>query len=70
MQAPPAVKSRMFHLAEGLSEEAGRLLAVRLAALRGVREAVVLAEEGVALLKVDMQDWDEPAALRLIDKGV
>jgi len=31
MQAPPAVKSRMFHLAEGLSEEAGRLLAVRLA---------------------------------------
>jgi MFS family permease len=69
MQAPPAVKSRMFHLAEGLSEEAGRLLAVRLAALRGVREAVVLAEEGVALLKVDMQNWDEPAALRLIDKG-
>lgn len=69
MQAPPAVKSRMFHLEEGLGDAAGKALALQLAALRGVREAVVLAEEGVALLKVDMRDWDEAAALRLIDKG-
>lgn len=69
MQAPPAVKSRMFHLEADLDEPAGRRLAARLGALDGVREAVVLHDEGVALLKVDMRDWDEVAALRLIDKG-
>ncbi len=68
MKAPPAVKSRMFHLEETTMEQ-GRQLAARLAALRGVREAVVLAEEGVALLKVDMRDWDEQAALQLIANG-
>lgn len=68
MKAPPAVKSRMFPLEE-LSVEQGRQLAVRLAGIRGVREAVVLAEEGVALLKVDMRDWDELAAVQLIEKG-
>jgi hypothetical protein len=45
------------------------LLASHLKTLRGVREAVVLAEEGVALLKVDLRDWDEQAALKLIEKG-
>ncbi len=69
MRSPPAVKSRMFHLEEGLDAAAGRILATRLAALHGVREAVVLPDEGVALLKVDMRGWDEAAALRLIDKG-
>jgi predicted MFS family arabinose efflux permease len=65
MQAPPAVKSRMFHLDE-LSPQAGRELAAGLAALHGVREAVVLADEGVALLKVEMAGWDEAAALKLM----
>lgn len=65
MQAPPAVKSRMFHLDE-LSPQAGRELAAALAALDGVREAVVLADEGVALLKVEMAGWDEAAALKLM----
>ena len=68
MKAPPAVKSRMFHL-EGMSADAGRRLAERLAALNGVREAVVLADEGVALLKVDMHAWDEQAALEMIKRG-
>jgi len=68
MRAPPAIKGRMFHV-DNMSEEQGRLLAARLGALRGVREAVVLAEEGVALLKVDMHDWDEAAAAQLIGKG-
>jgi MFS family permease len=68
MKAPPAVKSRMFHLNE-MSAEAGQRLADRLLQLQGVREAVVLADEGVALLKVDMHAWDEDAALQLIDKG-
>lgn len=68
MKAPPAVKSRMFHVQE-MTAQQGLQLAGRLAALRGVRDAVVLAEEGVALLKVDMRDWDEPAAMQLIEKG-
>jgi hypothetical protein len=29
----------------------------------------VLAEEGVALLKVEMAGWDEAAALKLIEEG-
>jgi len=66
MQAPLAIKSRMFHLAE-LSPRAGRELAARLSQLDGVREAVVLADEGVALLKVEMAGWDEAAALKLME---
>jgi MFS family permease len=68
MKAPPAVKSRMFHLPEMTAED-GQKLADRLLLLQGVREAVVLADEGVALLKVDMHAWDEEAALQLIGKG-
>jgi MFS family permease len=68
MKAPPAVKSRMFHL-EGMSPDQGARLASQLAALHGVREAVVLAEEGALLLKVDMREWDEQAAMQLIEKG-
>jgi MFS family permease len=70
MQAPMAVKSRMFHLDRELSTAAAQALAQQLAMLRGVREAVVLAEEAVVLLKVDLHDWDEQAALLLIqDQG-
>lgn len=69
MQPPPAVRTRMFHLAEGISEAAGKRLAQQLASLRGVRETEVLTEESVAFLKVDMHDWDEQAALQLIEKG-
>ncbi|OGV71761.1 MAG: hypothetical protein A3B82_06200 [Methylophilales bacterium RIFCSPHIGHO2_02_FULL_57_10] len=65
MQAPLAIKSRMFHLDE-LSPRAGRELAGRLSRLDGVREAVVLADEGVALLKVEVGGWDEAAALKLM----
>ena len=39
----------------------------KLAALQGVRETVVLADEGMVILKVDMQQgWDEAAVVRLI----
>jgi len=68
MKAPPAVKGRMFHL-ETMSSAQGETLAEQLKTIRGVREAVVLADEGVALLKVDMRDWDEQAAVQLIEKG-
>jgi MFS family permease len=68
MKTPPAVKSRMFHLQE-MTADQGQMLADRLLLVQGVREAVVLADEGVAILKVDMQAWDEEAALQLIGKG-
>lgn len=69
MKAPPAIKSRMFHL-EPMRPEQGLALAALLREVRGVRDVVVLTEEGVALLKVDMRDWDEGAATRIIEKGV
>ena len=66
MKKPPAVKSKMYHLKK-ISVDQAKKLAVALSGLKGVRETVVLAEEGVAILKVDMQqDWDEAAVLKLI----
>ena len=65
MRTPPAVKSKLYHL-QDMSKQRAAILAHRLGELRGVREAVVLPEEGLAILKVDMQDWDEALALQLI----
>ena len=69
MQAPPAVKSKMYHLGK-ISAASAKVLSNRLSKLPGVREAAVIAEEGLVVLKVDMQqNWDEQAALKLIVKG-
>jgi predicted MFS family arabinose efflux permease len=58
MQAPPAVKSKMYRLGE-ISATNARTLSSRLSKLTGVR-----------VLKVDMQqNWDEQAALELISRG-
>ena len=65
MKAPPAVKTKMFQVPSMGSEEA-RSLMQKLAAVEGVSEAVVLAEEGVAYLKVNMQGWNEEGVLDLI----
>ena len=66
MQTPPAVKSKMYHVEE-LSAAAAKKLSRSLAKLAGVREAVVLADEGLVILKVDMQQaFDESEAMRLI----
>lgn len=68
MQAPPKVKSKMYHL-ESITTDKAAQLTKSLGALAGVREAVVIAEEGLVILKVDMQqNWDEEAALSLINK--
>ena len=66
MRAPPAVKSRMYHLS-AISAEKGRLLRQKLSALAGVAEAAVLVEEGVVFLKVNMHGWDEQGAVKLIE---
>jgi MFS family permease len=66
MKTPPAVKSKMYHLEE-MTKAAARDLSTRLGAIAGVREAVVIAEEGLVILKVDMQQsYDEAEVLRLI----
>ncbi len=69
MRTPPAVKTRMYHL-EVMDAPKAQVLAQKLAAVPGVAEAAVSAEEGVAYLKVSMAGWDEEQVLKLIDGGV
>jgi len=64
MQAPPAIKTRMFRVSMMPADQAA-LLKAQLASLAGVVEATVLGEEGVAMLKVSIKGWDEDGA-RLI----
>jgi predicted MFS family arabinose efflux permease len=65
MQPPPQVKTLMFHV-EVAGAKAADALAAALAAVRGVSEAAVSADEGVAYLKVSNKDWDEGAVRALI----
>jgi len=66
MRKPPAVRTKMYHLDV---MDAGRAsqLTQRLKAVAGVTEAVVIGEEGTAMLKVDMTAWDEETVLKLIE---
>ncbi len=68
MQAPPQVKTMMFHVDVNDAQQAGAL-AEALAAVRGVSEVAVSSEEGVAYLKVSLKDWDESEARTLIERG-
>ena len=68
MRAPPAVRTRMFHL-EIMDTAQARTLTQKLAGIRGVFEAAVVAEEGTLILKVDITGWDEKAVLQLIKGG-
>ena len=65
MKPLPAVKNLMFHVRE-LSTQEARRLEERLSAVLGVTEAKVIAEEGVAYLKVDSRRLDEPALRALL----
>lgn len=65
MQAPLPVKTKMFHIGEEWSGDAA-LLSAKLGAIDGVKEAVVLLDERVALLKVMQAGWDEAAVDALI----
>ncbi|MGB0126157.1 MAG: MFS transporter [Rhodocyclaceae bacterium] len=69
MRRPPAVRTRMYHVGE-MNESRGRELSAALSHLNGVAEAVVIAAEGVAYLKVRLGEWDEAGALKLMAKGV
>ena len=65
MQAPPAIKTRLFRIGVMPPDQAA-LLKAQLAGVAGVVEAAVLAEEGVAMLKVSIKGWDEASARSLL----
>ncbi len=65
MKAPGAVRSKMYHVREMTVEES-KTLSRELAVLSGVDEALVLAEERVAYLKVDMKGFDEEGVNKLL----
>lgn len=65
MKVPPAVKNLMFHIS-ALSAEDARRLEQKLKAVMGVAEASVMADEGVAYLKVDSRRLDEQALRHLL----
>ena len=69
MTAPPAIKTRMFRVGTMPADQA-ELLKMQLAAVAGVVEAMVLAEEGVAMLKVSIKGWDEAGARSLLETAV
>lgn len=60
MRRPRHVSSRLLHLGE-LNRDEAAAASARLRAIAGVAEAVVLAEDGVAYLKVDRDLLDEAA---------
>ncbi|MFY9260901.1 MAG: MFS transporter [Gallionella sp.] len=68
MNPPHAVSTKLYHL-PALSEAEAVPLQQQLAAVQGVREVLVIASEGIACLKVDMQGFDENAIQQLVLKG-
>lgn len=65
MQPPLPVRTQMFPIGEHWAGEPG-VLSAKLGQIDGVKEAVVLIDERVALLKVLQSGWDEAAAQQLI----
>lgn len=65
LKPPLPVRTMMYHIDDMPAGEASAL-ARQLAGLVGVKEAVVIAEEGVAYLKVLRDGWDESGARTLL----
>lgn len=68
MQAPAAVRSKMYHVQE-MDTDQSEALSRQLAAIPGVYEALVLVNERVAYLKVDMKGFDEEKVIKLLEGG-
>ncbi len=68
MKPPGLVRTRLYHLPQ-MDDAAAADLQKQLAQLQGVREAMVVAAENIASLKVDMQGFDEAAVDKLVMKG-
>jgi len=62
MRQPPYLSSEMVHVGEVDKKQAQELV-MRLTSIRGVAEAVVIPEDGVAYLKVDKKALDREALL-------
>ncbi len=60
MRQPSYLNSRMLQVGE-LDDKAARELVMKLTAIRGVAEAVVIPEDGIAYLKVDNKALDRDA---------
>jgi len=58
MQAPLAVKTLMLHLREGMMPDEAQRLQAEIAAVPGVVEVLVLADEATATLKIDPRTCD------------
>ena len=69
MEAPASVRSKMYHIQE-MDLNKSRELSRQLAAIHGVYEALVLADERVAYLKVDMKSFDEEKIIELLEEKV
>lgn len=67
MRAPQAVSTKLFHL-DTLSDAQALQLQQQLQKLAGVREVLVIADEGIACLKVDMQGYDAEAVEQLVNQ--
>ena len=68
MKPPALVRTKLYHLSQ-MDEAAAVELQKQLLQLQGVREAMVVAVENIASLKVDMQGFDEAAVDKLVMKG-
>ena len=66
MEPPPAVRTKLFHVREMETTRATEL-SKQLAKLVGVSEALVVGNEGIAILKVDLRGWDEAGVTKLIE---
>ena len=66
MARPPAVRTKLFHVREMETARATEL-SKQLAKLKGVSEALVVGNEGIAILKVDLRAWDETGVTKLIE---
>ena len=66
MARPPAVRTRLFHLRE-MDAARATALSKQLVKMNGVSEALVVGDEGIAILKVDMRGWDEAAVQKIIE---
>jgi len=65
MKTPAAVRTKMYHIQEMDTSRASDL-SRELASLSGVHEALVLANERVAYLKVDMRGFNEERVVQLL----
>ena len=68
MRAPKPLATRIYHLKE-MDEDAARTLQLALARVRGVSEVLVVANEQIALVKVEISGFDEDAVENMVSSS-